>query len=267
MLYHSLKSRLARLASVSALGILVLAPPVTLNAQEEDQEEYDHFFQGWSGRLDLGYTYQSGRTNRNELTLRGQADREAGRNKYRAIAEYVYGEQKVDTDDGTTTIKSSDRYGANFRWRRTLSEYFFTQSLTSYEVDQVRGVKQRAEQNLSLGYQYLYTDTFEASVGPGFTAQYNRELGVEAGMNYMATAFQDFIWNITDAYKFEEDSTFLVNVEDSDDYIYRFNAGLVGTVTESINMSIRYNFLYENQAPPGVDRSEHRLVTSIGYSF
>jgi putative salt-induced outer membrane protein YdiY len=250
--------------AAAAAAILICFSLPSLQAQEEDtDEDPGHFFQNWDGRIELGYTYQSGRTDRNELTLRAQADREAGIHKFRAIAEYVYGEQKTDAG----TVKSSDRYGASFRWRRTLSQYFYTQSLTSYEVDQIRRIKQRAEQNLSLGYQFLDRENIDASVGPGFTAQYNRQIGVETGMNYLATFFQDVNWQITEAYRFEEDSTFLIEPEDTDNYIYRFNAGLVGTMTQSINLSLRYSLIYENQVAPDVERAEHRVVAALGYTF
>ncbi len=259
------KSPSFRQRCASAAAVLLLCPHLpSLQAQDVgNDEDPGHFFQNWGGRVDLGYTYQSGRTDRNELTLRGQADREAGIHKYRAIAEYIYGEQKTDAG----RVKSSDRYGASFRWRRVLSEYFYTQSLTSYEVDQVRRIKQRAEQNVSLGYQFLDRENIDASIAPGFTAQYNREIGVEAGMNYLATFFQDVNWQITEAYRFEEDSTFLIEPEDTDNYTYRFNAGLVGTMTQSVNLSLRYSFIYENEVAPEVERAEHRLVASLGYTF
>ncbi len=263
-MYHRTNDKRIHSCIAFAASLLLITAAPGAHAQEnEDDDAPGHFFQDWSGRFDLGYTLQSGRTDRNELTARVQLDREAGIHKYRAIGEYIYGEQKIDGDK----IKSSDRYGASFRWRRTLSEYFYTQSLTSYEVDQIRRIKQRAEQNLSLGYQFLDRENIDASVAPGVTAQYNRQLGVETGMNYLATAFQDINWQITEAYRFEEDSTFLIEPDDTDNYTYRFNAGLVGTMTDSINLSVRYNFVYENQVAADVDRAEHRLITSIGYSF
>lgn len=259
MRYHTYRSYFRLVFGAALTGLFLLGTPPGAQAQDDEDVDPDHFFQGWAGRVDLGYTYQSGRTDRNELTLRGQADREVGIHSYRAIAEYIYGEQN--------DVKSSDRYGASFRWRRDLSEYFYTQTLTSYEVDQIRQIKQRAEQNATIGYQFLDRDSLDASVGPGVTAQYNREIGVETGMNYYGTLFQDVNWQMTEAYRFEEDSTLLVNFEDSEDYIYRFNAGVVGTVTDSVNLSVRYTFIYENQVAPDVDRAEHRLVTSIGYAF
>ncbi len=249
-------------ASIRFLVTVVLATLVTnlpLPGEERESPENPAFFREWTGSLEGGQTLQSGRTRRNEITLRGELERQVGRHSHRAVAEYIYGKQ-----DGS---KSSDRYGTNYRWRYELNDYFYTQSLTSFEADHMRRIRERAEQNLSFGYRFLDTERMGASFGPGVTAQYNREIGVESEMNYLATFFQDFTWQMTDTHHFKEDSTFLFNPENSEDYTYRFNATFSSNVTQAIDLRLRYNFIYENQVAPDVEQAEHRLTTSLRYSF
>jgi putative salt-induced outer membrane protein YdiY len=227
------------------------APDVTVEvAQRPDP---------WTGRFDVGYTWQSGRTDKSELSLRAQGDRRVGIHEYRALAEFLYGEV-----DGT---RNAQRFTSTFRWRADLSERLFTQALTLYESDRVREIRNRVEQNVGLGYRFVKTDTMEASIVPGFTLQYTDETGVDDRWDYLASAFQDFRWRFSEAYRFEQDVAFLIDPSETDDFIVRFNAGVIGTLTESINLSIRYQYLYENETRPGLEKTDQRIIASIGYAF
>src|SRR5699024_5641689 len=125
----------------------------------------------WTGRFDFGYSWQSGRKDKNELSLRGQADRTVGLNEYRGLAEFLYGEV-----DG---VRNTQRFTTSFRWRRDFSERFFSQVLTQYENDKIREINHRVEQNLGVGYRYVENDRFEGSIVPGFTMQYTDQSGVD----------------------------------------------------------------------------------------
>ncbi|MEX2382718.1 MAG: DUF481 domain-containing protein [Opitutales bacterium] len=231
-------------------------PAAGLSSEEEPAEARPP----WRGQIDFGYTLHQGRTRRQEIAFRGRANRQVGANQYRATAEYIYGKQNGS--------KSTDRYGGEFRWRHALTENLFSQTISLYESDRVRRIDHRFEQNISLGYTVLDTDRLTASVGPGFTIQYNQASGENNLWNGLATFFQDLRWQISPNYRIEEDSTFLIDPTDGGNhYIYRLNTAFVSTRVRGIVMSIRYSFIYENEPAKEVDRIDHRLVTSIGYAF
>ena len=213
----------------------------------------------WTGRFDLGFTWQSGRADKSELSLRGQADRRIDPNEFRALAEFIYGELEG--------VRNTQRFTSSFRWRRDISERLFSQTLTEYETDRIREIRNRVEQNIGLGYRYIQTERLEGSVVPGFTIQYTDETGIDDRWDYLASLSQDIIWRINPAYRFEQDLNFLIDPAETDDYIVRFNAGLFGTVTESINLSLRYQYLFENQVRAGVSRTDQRVIASVGYAF
>lgn len=213
----------------------------------------------WTGRVDFGYTWQSGRAEKSELSIRGQADRKVAPNEYRALAEFLYGELEG--------VRNTQHFKSSFRWRRDVSERVFTQSLTLYESDRIRDIRNRVEQNVGVGYRYVQNERFEGSVVPGFTIQYTDEESVNDHWSYLASLSQDLIWRINAAYRFEEDLNLLLDPADTEDYIVRFNAGIVGTLTKSINLSIRYQYLYENQVRPGIEKTDQRIIAAAGYSF
>lgn len=213
----------------------------------------------WTGRFDMGYTWQSGRTEKDELSLRGQGDRRIDDADYRLFGEFVYGEA-----EGT---RNTHRYLASFRWRESLSDRTFFESTTRYEADRVRDVRNRIEQNVGLGYRFLRSERVEASVVPGFTLQYTDEAGADDRWDYLASILQELVWRFSTRYRLEQDFNLLMDPAETDDVTLRFNAGIVGTVRQSINLSVRYHYLFENQTRPGLERTDQRLITSVGYAF
>jgi putative salt-induced outer membrane protein YdiY len=213
----------------------------------------------WTGRFEFGYTWQSGRAEKNEIALRAQADRKLNDSEYKALGEFLYGQAA-----GT---RNTHRYLSNFRWRESFTPRLFTQTLSQYEADRIRGVRHRAEQNLGVGYRFLKSERLEASIVPGFTVQYTDERNLTDRWDFLASAFQDFTWRFSRAHRFEQDLNFLIDPADTDDFIVRFNAGLVGVLRQNINLSVRYQYLYENETRPGISQTDQRVITSIGYAF
>jgi putative salt-induced outer membrane protein YdiY len=260
-----------KLVSLTALTVFIFscAIPAYGQAQEADAnanaDQADEVIDlpvrrpPWTGRFDLGYTWQSGRADKSELSLRGQADRRIEPNEYRALTEFLYGELEG--------VRNTQRFMSSFRWRRDVSERLFTQTLTLYENDRIREIRHRVEQNLGFGYRYLQSERLEGSIVPGFTIQYTDEAGIDDRWDYLASLSQDIIWRINPAYRFEQDLNFLIDPAATDDYIVRFNAGIIGTVTQSINLSLRYQYLFENQVRAGVSRTDQRIIASVGYAF
>lgn len=253
--------RLLKWTATSVALLITLSP---LGAQDEapdpDPEEGVTLEPSrWTGRFDLGYTWQSGRTEKNELSIRGEAERDFGLNEYRGLAEFRYGEVEG--------VRNTHRYNGEFRWRRDLSERWFLQTMSLYEADRIRKINHRLEQNIGLGYRVVDTERVSASVVPGFTLQYTDESGVDDKWDYLANVYQDFRWQVTEAYRLEEDVNVLFDPADTGDYIVRFNAGIAGTLRQNINLSIRYQLLYESRTRDDVESTDQRIVTSIGYAF
>lgn len=252
---------------VSSLVLAGIFLSISLQAEESAGEtteavytsQWRQALSDWAVGIEAGYTFQTGRRDRDELSTRLQAERQLGSNNYRFIFQYLL--SKLDGQTGT------DRLTGNFRWRRDLSPRFFTQTLTAYERDRVRLIDHRVEQNLSLGWRFLDLPNKKASLGPGLSGRYNKESGVADDLDLLLTVFQDFTWDISSHYSFKQDVLFSIDPDKTDDYTVRLNAGLVGRVTNSLNLSLRYELLFENQTALDVNKTDHRLITTLGYQF
>ena len=230
-----------------------------------EEEEAGGLFRHIRGTIEAGYLLQSGRTDRDEITLRADLQQDLGRNNYRFQSEFLYGTQNDE--------KNNDRYGLNFRWRRTLSERFFTQTLTTYEKDRIRLVRHRAEQEVGIGYKWINRDDFKLSFGPGLTFQFEEfrleedQEPVDDSWNYLLTVNQDLLWLINSRLRVEQSTKYLLDPDDTEDYIIRFNSALISKLTDQLSLSVRYQLLYENQTAPNVERADQRLMTTLGWAF
>src|SRR5690606_15229662 len=90
--------------------------------------------------------------------------------------------------------KNTHRYLGSFRWRKSFSDQWFSQSLTRYEADRIREIRNRVEQNVGVGYRFLQSEQAEGSVVPGFTVQYTDERALSDRWDFLGSLFQDFTW-------------------------------------------------------------------------
>ena len=255
----TLKSLILSLLCLFSCSVAFAQEEAEASAEEGERAAWRQALNDWAVKFEAGYTFQTGRRDRDELTLRTEAVRQLGRNNYRFIIQYLL--SKLDGQTGT------DRLTGNFRWRRDLSPRFFTQATTAYERDRVRLIDHRVEQNLSLGWRFLDRPQMKASLGPGLTGRYNKEQGVADDIDLLMTVFQDFSWDFSPNYRLEQEVVYSIDPDETDDYSVRLKAGLVGKLTESLNLSLRYELLFENLTAADVDRADHRFISTIGYQF
>ena len=230
----------------------------------------------WKGKLEFGFSNQSGRTEALNMSVRTEAELKKTLNHYRANARFLYGK--------TGNIISSNRRDASFRWRREISERIFTQTVSSYTDDRVAGIDLNLEQNGSVGYQFLRSDNHTGSMGGGLTVQYRDAIGVETAINYLGEFFQDYTYKINGRLSFSQAVNALYSpdsqarsitagtsvknlTQEAENYKVRFNSALQGKMSERISLNLRYEYEYDNAINNPAARTDQRITSSVGYAF
>ncbi len=230
----------------------------------------------WKGKVEFGFQQQTGTNETINLSLRASADLKRERNNYRIESRILYGQQ-----DGAT---NADRADASFRWRRDISDTVFTQTITSYARDEIKGIKQNWEQNVGAGYRLYQTERHTLNVGGGLTGQYRQSLGLDPGFYGLVELFQDYsfkingrltlLQNAVAQYTPDGQGSFtVVNAQPvrtaagEPNYKLRFNTTLQGKVSEHISLNIRYEYEYDNAVFAANETSDQRITSSIGYAF
>jgi len=237
---------------------VVDSPDPASQSDSDAQGEPVQIKRDWVKNIEFGLTMQSGRSEKMDVSSRFSALRSVGQDQYRIRARYLYGETKFE--------KSTDQLESSFRWRRDMSPRMFTQALTAYEYDDIKHINHDFSQGLGVGRKLYNLDTFSFTMGGGATARYRDENGDPPRWNYMVDAFQDFDYKINNVFKVTQDANILIEPEDPDNYLLRLNAALIGKITETVTMSMRYEYEYDNSLRLQ-NRFNQRIITSLGYLF
>ncbi len=230
----------------------------------------------WKSTIESGLTLQSGRNDRADVNLRGETNLQRRRNSFRGQARYLYSKA-----NGTV---ATDRTEAAFRWRRELDQRWFGQSNTSYLSAKIKGIQHNAEQNIGLGYRVIKNERTNASIGAGATGQY-REIGdADTGHSLFGEMFQDFSIKLTPRLDLGEEFTALyspngrgvrilpngtVQIIDTSvtNYKLTLNAFLRGKLTDTLSLALRYEYEFDNTYVSDSEKSDQRIITTLGYTF
>lgn len=212
----------------------------------------------WKKDVEFGFTLQSGRKDKMDISGRFTAQRNVKQDQYRLQARYLYSE--------TNSLKSNDLLNTLARWRRDLSPRLFTQAITAYGFDEIKHIDHDFSQGVGVGRKFYNLDTFSLSLGGGATVRYRDENGDPPGWKYMVDAFQDMNYQINDIFQVSQDASILVEPDDPDNYTFRLNAALIGKITQQVNLSMRYEYDYDNSLSLA-NKLNQRIITSLGYLF
>jgi len=231
----------------------------------------------WKGKMELGFTNQSGRRDSSNLSVRTEAELKKGPDNFRVTGRYLYGE--------TNNVVASNRQDASFRWRHNISARIFAQSQSSYSRDQVSRINHNLEQNGSMGYQFLRSERHKASGGGGATLQYRDAEGLESRLSYLGEIFQEYTYKINGRLTLSQAINALYSpdgrgrtikslistgtaVNTSDEtYKVLFNSSLQGKMSEWISLNFRYEYEYDNAILDKNGRTDQRITSSVGYAF
>jgi len=214
-------------------------------------------FEPWSKEFEFGMNSQRGRKNRQDSSIRYDMRRRIEKNDYRFLAQKYYG-----VSDGE---KTSDRSLSSFRWRSDIAPGVFYQSDTLYSSDAVKEIDLSLEQKFGLGYRFINEKNFKLSTGLGLNGRY-RDDSRGNNTTYLVDLFEDIDYRLNQRFRITQEFSIALPPEDSDQYEVEFKMGVVSKITDSLHLSVRYQFDYDRSQPKD-RREDQRLVSSVGFDF
>ena len=213
----------------------------------------------WKGHINLGGAVTQGNTDTSLLRLDGEAIARSEKDRV-TLSAYA---NRAKTNDVDTELNSKGK----LQYDRFLTKKWFVYANTSLEKDQFRDIGLRSTVGVGSGYQI-----FEQS---------DRNLSIEAGINYIDTDFDkaednsyaSARWNlkydqlIFQSVKFFHQHEVLVSVEDSENVLVFTQTGLRVPIGERLNATTQLNIDYAGQPAAGREKTDKALVFSLGYDW
>ncbi len=215
-------------------------------------------FDDWKKRLEFGMTTQSGRRDKTDFSFRLNMQRRFEKNQYRFQSRYLYGKNRGE--------KSTDKQNASFLWRRDIAPGVFYQTDTLYSVDEIKEIDLNLEQRLGLGYRFVDTEKFKLSTGAGTGGRLRTDRNMSNAFEYLFDVFEDIDYRVSKRLRLTQDFRIALPLSETDQYLIDFRAAMVTDITESLDLSVRYQLEYDNSLSRD-RREDQRLISAIGYSF
>ncbi|MDQ8195557.1 DUF481 domain-containing protein [Coraliomargarita sp. SDUM461004] len=206
----------------------------------------------WSGSIRLGVNVSQGDTKWAESYANGklEIDPKQSPNYYRISGSYTF--RETERSDGSQ-YRSTDKYDAEFTYRRTFWNDWFVQNALGYRADQIKGIDREAQETVGVGYHYKPSDTFNILLGGGggieeFDADYE---DTRAGLNPLANIFQEATWKPFKRTSFVQKFNYYWNPENSEQFNYVFTAAIRVRMTDLLGLEFSYNKSFDNDVGTG----------------
>lgn len=230
----------------------------------------------WTGKVEFGYANQESTVRTVNVTLHAEIERTVGADNFLLKDSYGYsisaGQPNTEMDD------------ASLRWRHSVSGRMFLQSLTSYDSDKIRLVRNREEENVGVGYKVIGSSRQTVDVGAGVSGLYLDAVGVQPGFGYLGNVFQDYSWKINEHLSLTEDTSVQFSPETPGHYVYALAANtplypskqdrvfnlhtvLQDKITNRLSLNLRLEYGYESAIPNPSARGDERITSTLGFAL
>ncbi len=214
---------------------------------------------GLKGRAEASYVHTSG--NADTQTLAGQlkGSYEQGANRYFLRGAVLFAE-----NDGDET---SNRWLAEGRYERGLTERLFAFLEASYLKDKFAGFDSKIQAGPGVGYDFVKT---EAHLLKGLASLlYTWDNYTDGTDDSYATAklAGDYAWQISENLALKQYADYLVSLEDAGVYFFHSQTGLEVKVNSNISLGLSYLIAYQNDPPAGAKNTDRTFLTSLIVDF
>ena len=218
----------------------------------------------WEGNLQLGLSLSRGDRRWAESFAKGNLviDPKQSPNYYRYAGSYTL--RETEKSDGTEVV-STDRYDANFTFRRDFSERWFFQNSLAGRVDRIKGIDRELQESVGVGYRIRPSEKIELLVGGGGGVEDLRTEfeDTRTGLNPIASIFQELTWQPLEKVRLTQEFNYFVNPEEAEQYNYILRASLRYRLTDLLGLELSFNKNFDNDVGDGNQRDDTRLRNAV----
>jgi putative salt-induced outer membrane protein YdiY len=248
------------------IGALQLANLSQINPPEVPRPK-------WTGSLTLGGSVVTGNTERRSIAASFDAVRRSEDDRITVDALWNYAEDKRRDDPATPANESgwtlSDRRaGAGLKYDHFIDKEWYWLVSSRVLGDTLADIELRFTAGAGLGYQVIETDTenllFEAGLSY-FSENYRSNTPT---LDYMAARLSyKYSRDLSKTLKLVHGVEAYPSLERAQDVYFTMVTKLQAKVTETMIAQLSWEWDYDNTPAPGHDRSDNRVLLSVGWTF
>lgn len=211
----------------------------------------------WDLSSALGFNLTSGNVSARLLTGSFDAKREIDSDIYKFNITGADGEQ--ENEKTQRYVRSTARYN------RLLSDRLYAGVGGSFMSDEIADIDYRAVLNPGLGYYLVKNDDVELSLegGPAYVWQ---KLDVKE--NFLAARIaNDFSWKLSETAKVFQNAEFLLDTDNTDQYIAVGTIGLEASLTSTLALVTSIQDRFNSEPALGKEKNDVLVTSALKISF
>jgi putative salt-induced outer membrane protein len=215
----------------------------------------------FTGNVGFGVSINSGNTSSTNLsfTLGLKYDPKT-RNLVKLDGYYLYGRADGETNTQKANFTLRDEY--------SFSELFFAFGEVGYLYDRFKGITYLITPTVGAGYKVVKTKavTLDFSAGVGLVAE--QDEGLPQSTSGSFSVGEGFEWKISSWATLTQHASGLWKMNNTSDYFFHVDAGLVSPISRVFEMKIAYVLDYKNEPyPPTLDKTDSSFIAALGAKF
>ena len=249
---------LAALASAEApapVPVALTAPAIVVQADDAPAAPK------WTGSATIGANWSGGNTK--TTGVNGTADAKYRRPDDRTTLGGLYTYSK----NRATDVVDDDRYGARAQYDYIFSEKTYGLVQTSYDVDVVADLRSRVTAGAGMGRQFREDDVLKFSGEAGLTWKDEEFPHGAGGDDIAARLAYNVDWNPNETWAFGQSTTVLPVIDDLEDVLVTVDTRVKAKFSDSLFAQLQWLFEHDETPASGSDRTDHRVLFSLGWSL
>jgi len=213
----------------------------------------------WSQSLSLGLNLARGNTD--STSLAGSYD---GKRAYTDASWTLKANGAFAEDKGK---KSTDNYGAESKFRRTLSGKIFWYVNGSYESDNIANLDHRITVGPGLGYQFYKSEvtSYDVEAGLGYNREKYQPTPADDSLGFRLA--HNFERNLSSSAKAWHNASITGPTDDTDKYVLKAEMGVQSQLAGNLSLKTVLRDTHSNAPVFGNKKNDITLSTFLVYSF
>ncbi|BCS33958.1 hypothetical protein TBR22_A31860 [Luteitalea sp. TBR-22] len=215
----------------------------------------------WTGSIGAGLALTQGNKDTSNFNLSFDVKRDPKtRTIFKADGLYI-----LATEDGTENV---DRGLVNGRVEHMVSDRAYVFGQVSFVRDRFKDIDYLVAPTAGLGYRVIKSDRTALDVDGSVGMVFEKNTGLELETDGAVTFGEKFSHKISSGASFTQGFTALWKMNDFNDALYTFSAGIAASITTRTQLKLEFQDIYKTR-PTGllVEKNDIAFITAFVYKF
>ncbi|HLQ36430.1 MAG TPA: DUF481 domain-containing protein [Planctomycetota bacterium] len=220
----------------------------------------------WTGSLKVSGALTTGNTERRSIGAAFDAVRRSDADRISADAAWDFAEDK---DPATNAWRLTQRrVGAGLKYDYFISKRWYALATTRVLGDTFADLQLRYTAGVGVGYQWIESDTTNFLTEVGLSYFNENYLSATPSKDYLAARVAYKLRHaFSDRTRVIHGTEAFPSLENAKDVYFQMSSELQTNLTDSMIASLAHVWDWDNTPAPGRERSDHRIVLSVGWTF